>query len=170
MTTPDLPALTPAVIEQICEKAIAGNSLTAIAKDIGTTRKTIWRWRQSNPLFDQALLRALEEGAHAQIDETIDIADNKEIDAQRARNMIGARQWAAERRYRKVYGASVDVNLTERVDIGGALIEARKRVVLPGSDLTQITDAQVIDVSPYNATWTKDKETAAHVPVVNPFD
>lgn len=103
------------------------------------------------------------------IDETIDIADT-EPNPHTARNKISSRQWAAERRLRKDYGASVDVNLTERVDIGGALIEARKRIVLPGSDLAQITDAQVIDISPHSAMRTTDKETAGQLPVVNPFD
>lgn len=103
------------------------------------------------------------------IDETIDIADTEQ-NPHTARNKIGARQWAAERRLRKDYGASVDVNLTERVDIGGALIEARKRIVLPGCDLAQITDAQVIDMTAHSAMRTKDKETAGHEAVINPFD
>ena len=103
------------------------------------------------------------------IDETIDIADTEQ-NPHTARNKIGARQWAAERRLRKDYGASMDVNLTERVDIGGALIEARKRIVLPGSNLAQITDAQVIDVPTHSATRATDKETAAHEAIVNPFD
>lgn len=156
--------------ELVCARLREGNTLIVIAKELGITRQTVYKWMSNNPLFANAYAVARAEGAHALIDESMHIADNPVIDPQRARNMITARQWAAERRNRKEYGASVDVNLTERVDIGGALIEARKRIVLPGSNLQQITDAQVIDVSPHSPMRAKDKETAAHVPVVNPFD
>lgn len=104
------------------------------------------------------------------VDEAIDIAADPNIDPKRARNMVNARHWTAERRLRKEYGQSLDVSITERVDLGGALIEARKRSALPGCDLAQVTAQQVtdyIDVTPKRAT---DTQTAGHNDVINPFD
>lgn len=154
----------------VCDMLRQGNTLIVIANQLGITRDVIHKWVRNSPLFANEYHLARAEGAHALIDESMHIADNPVIDPQRARNMITARQWAAERRNRKEYGQSVDVNLTERVDLGGTLLEARRRTVLPVCDLQQITDAQVIDVTPASAMRATDTQSVTARPVVNPFD
>ena len=161
--------------ERVLTRASEGETITGICKDMGVARRSLWDYRQSNPLFEQRLVRALEEGAHAMVDSTVEIADDTTIDAHRARNRINARQWAVERRYRKTYGQHVDLNITERIDISGALIEARRRVSLPVRDQALIEDAQVIDSIPLIGVRAADSESVepapgATVPFVNPFD
>lgn len=84
--------------------------------------------------------------------------------------MITARQWAAERRNRKDYGQAIDMTLTERVDLGGTLIEARKRTVLPGCDLAPALPVQDAEYTMIAPSVTTDSESVASSPAVNPFD
>lgn len=81
--------------------------------------------------------------------------------------MITARQWAAERRNRKDYGQSVDLTLTERVDLGGTLIEARKRTSLP---LCNLAPAEITQGTEYALIQTEEATDKQSVVPVNPFD
>ena len=61
------------------------------------------------------------------VDDSIYIADT-DTDSKSARVRMQARQFAAERRNRKAYAPSIDMTIDQRVDIGGTLLEARKRI------------------------------------------
>lgn len=163
--TAGIPApFTQPLGDQVVEGLTNAKSLKVIAEEMGLTRTTIHKWMRQHPLFASACMVARAEAAHVLIDESIEIADDKANDPQRARNMIIARQWAAERRNRRDYSQSVDLNVTERVDIGGALIEARKRGALPicnpataladaSTDYAELIDERATDnesVAPYN--------------------
>ena len=103
------------------------------------------------------------------VDDSIYIADT-DTDSKSARVRMQARQFAAERRNRKAYAPSIDMTIDQRVDIGGTLLEARKRVALPGGDLrlqAPVHDAEYALLSSPSAT---DTQTAEPKPFVNPFD
>lgn len=160
---------TPALQDQIVGRIQGGETQQSIAKSIGCSPTQISRWIANNPLFAARVRNARIEATHVLMDQTIEIADT-EPNAHRARNMIQARWKIAETRNRKDYGASLDMTLTERVDLGGALIEARKRSALPGCDLAQapaIQATEYVDVTPERAT---DTQTAERNGPVNPFD
>jgi len=157
---------TPLLAERICDELREGATLLQIANGLGVSRPTVYKWLRLYPLFADAYGKARAEGTHALIDEALLIADSVK-DPQRARNMIGARQWAAERRNRKEYGQAVDVTLTERVDLGGTLIEARKRTALPACDQAQSAAAQVTDYLDLGMSETTDSLSVA--PAVDPF-
>lgn len=69
---------------------------------------------------------AREDYSHAVVEQTVIIADTM-IDPSRARNMIGARQWAASRINSKAYGEKLDMNVNNAIDINVAIQAARKR-------------------------------------------
>lgn len=83
------------------------------------------------------LHQAREVGSDAMTDDSIYIADTVR-DAQWASNRIKSRQWLASKMKPKVYGDKLDIDLTGKVDIGAAMLLARKRIESNG----------LIDVTP----------------------
>ena len=78
------------------------------------------------------------------VDEIVSIADNPDIDAGRARNMIDARRWIASKHNARLYGDRIDVNVAQTISINDVLAQARQRVLdmrYPGN----VLDAQVLD-------------------------
>jgi hypothetical protein len=54
------------------------------------------------------------------------IAD-EEVDPNRARLKVDLRRWVASKFNASLYGDKLDVNVNQTVDIGAALLEARRR-------------------------------------------
>lgn len=88
---------------------------------------------------------------------SIDIAD-KDVDSQRARNRIAARQWFASKYARQTFGDKVELNVTGTVSVSAALEEARQRV-RPISDLSQTPIPQVIDLTAESVLAPSDNES-----------
>lgn len=103
-----------------------------------------------------AYARATEIRADLLADEIITIADCENTDPARARNQINARQWLAGKLHSKRYGDRIDVNVTQTLDIGSTLAEARSRL-LPVSDQHQTIDAEYVEIPPENAPKPSDK-------------
>jgi len=93
---------------------------------------------------EMALLyrRAQECRADLDADEIVDISE-RDIDPQRARNMIDARKWRASKQHARVYGDRIDLNVQGTVNIAETLSMARARLV-PRAD-QQVMDAEVIE-------------------------
>lgn len=111
-----------------------------------------------------AYVRAQEMRADLLADEVLSIADNAEIDPQRARNMIDARRWRTKTLNPKVYGERIDLNVTQTVDILGTLQEARARIARPIYD----QQPEMIDVTPVESMscerGASDKESVTADP------
>ena len=159
---------TPDLGERVCEGLLQCKSMKTIAEELGVCARTVWRWQQINPLFADAVRCARADAAHAMVDEAERVA--RDMDPRRARNVIQVLLFAAERRNRQAYGPSVDVAVTERVDLGGTLIEARKRTLIPGCDLVPGLALQVTDYTMIERGATTYNESAVSAPAVNPFD
>ncbi len=80
-----------------------------------------------NPLFSEMYNRAQFVKAELLVDEAIDIADNSD-DAMKARNQIDIRKWYASKIIPQKFGEKIDINITQNVDVKGAIEEAKKRV------------------------------------------
>ena len=154
--------------ELVCAGLIECKPMKTIANELGVCSRTIWRWQRSNPIFAEAVRLARADAAHAMVDEAERVA--REMDPKRARNVVQVLLFAAERRNRQAYGPSVDVAVTERVDLGGTLIEARKRTLLPGCDLAPSLALQTVDYTMIEHDVTTDNESAVSGQAVNPFD
>ena len=59
--------------------------------------------------------------------EILDKADDIEADPRRSALQVAARQWLASKWNAKQYGDRLNLDITEQVDVAGALLEARAR-------------------------------------------
>jgi hypothetical protein len=93
-----------AVMERICERIAAGESLRSICRDQGMPpAATIRRWLRDSEIFRAAYARAREDRADILADEIIEIADRAEGPTA-ARLQVEARKWAAAKLAPKRYG------------------------------------------------------------------
>lgn len=136
--------LSPEQQDTVLRLAVDGESMRTICGVIGISRHQMWRYREKYPTFDHAVTRAQMEGVEAQTDLLLSAHEDYK-DPQRAKVMSDNVKWLASRRKPETYGDRLDLNVTERVDVGGALIEARKRAALPVCDQESGDDAQVAE-------------------------
>lgn len=106
---------TPELASTVLALLSAGLSLIAIAKREGMpSRTTVYEWIEKVPGFADGYSRARALQADSLAEEIVEIADT-ELDPQRARNRMNARQWYAGKVKPKVYGDQIDVNASVRV-------------------------------------------------------
>ena len=101
-----------------------------------------------------AYARAQEIKADMLADEVVAIADS-DSDPAKVRNQMQARQWLASKLYAKRYGDRIDLNVSQTLDIGSTLAEARARL-RPVGDQYEITDAQIIEAKRISQQRTGD--------------
>ena len=159
--------LTPELAQRACDLAIQGVALADIAKECFVSEPVFTLWRRKYPLFSRHLELAREVGMDTLVEKMPAIALDPDVTSHRARIWVDAIKFRAERKYRKTYGQNIDVQLTERVDIGGALIEARKRAMLPQCDLGALPNPHDTEYTMIVQRVASDTESL--VPV-NPFD
>lgn len=134
--------------QKVLDLMYDGMTYTKACKTALITRQEIDKDRNEYPDLDALYIRAMEGLSDSMMDETIPIADNEDIDPQRARNMIDARRVHASKTNPKKYGERLDVSHTlQLVNIKDALSKAESRIVLPVSYQTNTIDAQVIDTT-----------------------
>lgn len=99
-----------------------------------------------------AYTRAQQAKAETLADEIIDIADT-EPDPQRARVMVDARRWWASKIMPQKYGERMELNITQTLDIAGALQDAKNRII-------NTTCQQIADVSMQLPEITHELQTS----------
>lgn len=151
--------VTPAAIEQVLTLVIEGQLLRQAAKLLNLPESSLYRALHADPTLWANYKRARELGANAMAEQAVDIADN-DADAKRARNRIMVRQWLAGKLDPKTYGDRLDLNVTQTVDISGALAEAKARA-RPMRDQSNVIDAVIVKESITNAAGTGDYESPA---------
>lgn len=128
------------LVQQIIERVLDGSTLKEATKAAGIDVFKFNRMLQGDRAAALAYARAVEIRADILADEALQIADTED-DAAKARNQIGVRQWLASKLYAKRYGDRIDLNVTQTIDIGNTLAEARARL-LPVRDQRQIIDVE----------------------------
>lgn len=144
----------------------SGTPLTAACKEAGTQYSTIIACAKTNADLAGRLLRSHEEHAAALVQQSLEIADT-DVDPQRARVRMLARQWAASRIDRKAWGDRVDVQVEQKVSITAALEAAEQRLRL-GSDLVLEGTAQVVENTIDRVTRPTDSLSDSDLP--DPFE
>lgn len=130
-------------------EAIAnGSTLKSALADASLSGSTLNAILSSDRELALAYGRALEIRADLYADEIIVIADDENKDPHRARNQIGARQWVASKHNARRYGERIDLNVTQTIDIGSTLAEARARIPRPVSDQQETIDAEYQVIEP----------------------
>lgn len=122
-----------AIVQEICERLAAGETLTRICEDEHLpTVRTVSNWMMRRPKVFSDIARAREAQMHLEAEQIRDIADNAYEDyyidyvndpdgnrvpvvkvdgesVKRAALRISARQWRAERLNRRAYGNSTKI-------------------------------------------------------------
>ena len=121
-----------------------GITIKKLLESLHCTGDTFYGTLQHDLAYRESFACARDQGLDQLADDLIDLADQY-VDVQKARLKSDNIKWLLARRAHKRYGDKLDINMHQTVDIGGALIDARKRALQPASNLQQISDAQVTD-------------------------
>lgn len=68
------------LVPKICERLAAGETLTAICKDIGISRRVVSLWRQADEEIAKQLKQAREDFNETHLDACLEISDNTSTD------------------------------------------------------------------------------------------
>lgn len=127
--------LTTEQIERAVELAREGKTHTQVADELCVDLKWLLKYRSNDPIFNQRYTQARLDSSEVMEDE-IKTAHDDYADPQRGRLKADNYKWVLSKRLPKVYGDRIDVNLTQQVDISGALEEAKMRTVIDVSDVS----------------------------------
>ena len=156
-------------VDAVIELLLSGVPLRQAVSQCGFTPRTFNRRLCADRDAALAYSRAQEFKADLLADEIIDIADTSE-DAAKARNQIESRKWVASKYNSKRFGDRIDLNVTQTIDIGSTLEEARGRYLRPMRDPAQIIEAQAIELPSINAPRPSDKELEKPEPITGEPD
>jgi hypothetical protein len=151
------------VIREIARGANLGEYLA----DIGMTTIRFYELAETTPELSAAYARAKRARAELVAQEIVAIADSEQ-DAQRARNRIQARQWYASKILPREYGDRMDINVTQTIDIGSALQDARARALRPVCDQRGELDSQAVDYMDVLPTGPADEQSSVQLPAPAP--
>ena len=151
---------TQQLVEHVIDDVLAGSTLKNALATRDMTAQAFARILHGDKSAAAAYARAAELRADLLADEIISIADGDE-DPAKVRNQIQARQWLASKLNAKRYGDRIDLNVTQTVDIGATLAEARARLVRPARDQLDVIDAQVVDSSGDFDARSSDQQSLA---------
>ena len=146
-----------ALVQNIIERILNGASLKDATRDCGIDVFKFNRILQGDRSAAQAYARAVEIRADCLADEALQIADT-ESDSSKARNQIQVRQWLASKLYAKRYGDRIDLNVTQTIDIGSTLAEARARL-LPARYQHEVEDIEARVIPSGSEHGATDKES-----------
>jgi len=136
---------TSATVQRVIDLVLDGHSLRDAVKKCGLTPIKFSSALRGDKGAAAAYARALEIKADLLADDIIQIADTSE-DAAKARNQIDSRKWIASKLYAQRYGERIDLNVTQTIDIGSTLAEARARL-RPISDQSNVINSHMIDIT-----------------------
>jgi hypothetical protein len=167
----DSQSLSKVTVPQITEEQqafldlfLTGMPVDKCLETRGITQYRYAKWRAEMPAFEHALRSARA----IVIDQRVDLMDHvarTEPDVNRARLIIDTQRWLASKLIPKVYGEKLDINVTQTIDIGSALAEARSRSQLrPTCDPADIIDVQVIDSQDNQHAQQIDNESTPPLP------
>jgi hypothetical protein len=144
----------------VIDHVLNGDTLKAALVKAGISQTYFHELLGSDRTAALAYARAVELRADNLADEALHIADT-ETDSSKARNQIQVRQWLASKLYAKRYGDRIDLNVTQTIDIGSTLAEARARLVRPVDDQQLIVDVESRAVAGVAEGGPRDNETLA---------
>lgn len=139
------PEYTQEQLDLAITLAAKGHSIKEICTQILSDEYEFWVYRQHDPLFANAYTCAREEGLE-QIADGLLTAHDDYTDVQRARLKSDNAKWLLSKRKPTIYGDKVDIHVSQTIDIGQALKEARSRAL--SSALESNTDHVMLDVTP----------------------
>lgn len=154
LTTSDRHTRVEAVIQRVLEGMPIREAIKGNFSSVGALYDCVSGERELSVRF----ARAMEIRAELLVDEMTEIADSND-DPQRVRNRVDVRKWIASKLLPKKYGERIDLNVTQTIDIGEALREAKARIVRPVIDQLPTPQPQVIDLQDVSPIEPRDQES-----------
>lgn len=152
------------VERQFCAQVLAGHSTDKTLKTLGLTKYAYHVMRSKNPAFEQALLQARAILQEDRVDKLHEIAANG-TDVARDKLLSDNIKWVAGKYNPRLFGEKIDVNISQTIDIGSALAEARARSVLrPRCDPVEIEEGEIVATPSIEPTSPTDKQSVPAVP------
>jgi hypothetical protein len=145
---------------QVLGLLAVGKSIEEACKLTGVTQYRYTQWMAQEPAFSGAAMSARRILVERQLHD-IDSKLTSETDVNRLRIMVQHRQWLAARVLRKVYGYNLDITVSERVDLSGALAEARSRALRLRCDSDAPIDVEFEALPSVAAPQPPDNESSA---------
>jgi hypothetical protein len=135
---------SPEIIEKLIELVANGVTISRASTALGISTRSLAEWRAADSALDERIAKACYVGIDVRVDSAYDVIDTEQ-DVNRARLKVDFIKWEASKRMPSTYGDRIDVNVNKTVDIKGALSEARKRAMLPGSNQENVIDAEIVE-------------------------
>lgn len=108
MGRPPVYELNEEMSSRICDRIAAGRSLRSICGDDDCpSMSVVLRWLNESADFRRLYAQAREAQADALVDEMLDIADDKTLDANDRRVRLDARKWLAGKLRPRKYGEKI---------------------------------------------------------------
>jgi hypothetical protein len=149
-------------IARLIDDVSAGEPFTRALEKNGIDFATLKRIEKDDGC-KQSIALARELGAAAMAESLLTIGEKFDNPAM-ARVVSQNLQWYLERVHRRVYAPSVDINVTQTLDISGVLSGIQERVnrtSRPIIDLENIEDSEIVAESGLPAIGASDYESAA---------
>ena len=121
------PEYVQETVHKVLDTVMDGYPIKRALEMNSLSKKEFYKALAENPLLGDLYSRAQIVKAELLVDEAIDIADTSD-DAMKARNQIDIRKWYASKILPQKFGDRIDINLTQNVDVKGAIEDAKKRV------------------------------------------
>lgn len=142
--------------EAVVDRVGEGASLRQALMDIGLSTSAFGDALASVGSLALKYSRIREVLADAMVDDARLIADDPNIDPQRARNMLDIRKWTASKHHARVYGDRIDLNVVQQLSVLDAMNAARGRLLPPMCDPVEAVDAEVIPAIADNTATAPD--------------
>lgn len=128
MPDPNNPYITPEVVGRMLDAISEGRPTYRACRENGLRTLHWLKTVTADPDLAAAVSQAEKCGAQRMVEEALEIADT-DPDPHRARVRMIGRHWIAGRVYREKYGDQNNLTVSIGVDLSGALMAARQRVL-----------------------------------------
>lgn len=126
----------PLVKDAVIEAALTEKTVRRVAARVGCSVSTLYDEMERDAVFAERFMRARKMNLRVEADELRVIADDPELDVNRARLISDNLKWLLSRQLQAEYGDRMDINVTQTVDISQALTDARRRALQLVEDVT----------------------------------
>lgn len=144
---------------EIIEEYADGGTIKEVLKKFRMHPSTFYKLRKIHAELEDAFIAAREFRGETDGDEVVSIADDPDIDPQRARNMIDARKWRASKHYPKVYGDKQTLEIDTGPNLMDAISAAKQRALPPGRNLEEVQDAQYVELPTQSTSEATDEQS-----------
>lgn len=151
---------------KIIDMALEGFTLTQIRERLKVDARQLFEYRQADKAFNDALLVAVSEGLEQFADRLVTV-ETDEPDIYKAKLKSDNMKWLLARRKPHVYGEKLDLSVGRKVDISGALEDAKQRAGIKSVETNELESGDKTPLFALNTSAEKSgNNTASQLRVI----